>query len=340
MDMVTGAAGHIGNVLVRELLAGGSNLRVLVLAGEDLASLKGLDVEVVKGDVCDTNALEEDFRGIDTVYHLAGIISIMPGYKNVLTRTNVLGTRNVIEACLKTGVRRLVYISSIHAIKEPPHGTTITEICPFDPLSVLGDYAKSKAQASCEVLKGIERGLEAVIVCPTGVIGPFDFRVSEMGRLILDFINRRLKASVKGAYDFVDVRDVAHGIVLAGQIGRNGETYILSGERITISCMMLILESITGIKAPSIEFPAWLARSIGVLATPYYRISKHKPLFTAYSIDVLKSNSQVSSAKAKTELGFTARSARESIVDTVNWFKEQAINGVEVNRMNGKYCHA
>lgn len=305
MITVTGATGHIGNVLVRELLAKGESIRVLVLPDEDRASIRGLNIEIVTGDICDVKSLEWAFQGADKVYHLASIISILPGKKKLLDFVNVTGTKNVIDVCLKTGVRRLVYVSSIHAVKEPPHDTVITETCPPDPLTVLGDYAKSKAQATCEVLSAVGKGLDAVIVCPTGVIGPYDFRISEMGQFILDFMNRKLRASVNGAYDFVDVRDVAHGIILAGEKGRTGETYILSGERITIPRLMSLLESITGVKAPVFRAPLWLARAIGVLATPYYSLKKTKPLFTAYSIDVLGSNSHVSSEKARQELGFT-----------------------------------
>lgn len=339
MITLTGATGHIGNVLVRELLSRGENVRVLILDNEDRTSLNGLNVETVTGDVCNKKSLEAAFRGADRVYHLAGIISILPGKKKLLNLVNVNGTKNVIDVCLKTGIRRLVYVSSIHAVKEPPHGTIITETCPPDPLSVLGDYAKSKALATCEVLNAVKAGLDAVIVCPTGVIGPYDFRVSEMGQLILDFMNRKLKASVNGAYDFVDVRDVAKGIILAGENGRSGETYILSGEQIKISCLMSLLESVTGIKAPGFVAPLWLARVIGVMATPYYRLKKTKPLFTAYSIDVLASNSLVSSEKARKELGFTTRLLKESLEDAVNWFRENKIRDQSTG-IKSKLCTA
>jgi dihydroflavonol-4-reductase len=131
-----------------------------------------------------------------------------------------------------------------------------------------------------------------------------------------------MKICVGGAYDFVDVRDVAEGHILAGQKGRTGEGYILSGERISIPKLFSLLENITGIKAPGFQVPSWLARTAGILATPYYLLSKTKPLFTAYSIDVLNSNSLVSSEKARRELGFSARSIRDSVTDAITWFKE------------------
>jgi dihydroflavonol-4-reductase len=320
--VVTGAAGHIGNVLVRELLSRGESVRAVIPPFEDAVSLAGLKVEMVEGDVLEINSLKQAFEGSDVVYHLAGIVSISPGMSKLLYRVNVEGTRNVVEACLKTAVRRLVYTSSIHAIKEPPHGTVVDETFPFDPDNVLGDYAKSKAQASLEILKGVDRGLDAVIVCPTGVIGPYDYKISEMGQVIIDFVKRRLKSYIAGAYDLVDVRDVAMGIILACEKGNSGESYILSGAQITIPDLLLMLEELTGVKAPTVKAPTWLVRLAGIFAPLYYRLTKAKPLFTAYSADVLASNSVISSEKARRELGYSARPTRESLEDAVRWLRE------------------
>jgi len=237
-------------------------------------------------------------------------------------QVNVEGARNVVEACLSTGVKRFIYASSIHAIAEPPHGTTIDETLPFDPNRTIGDYGRSKALAAREVLKGIRKGLNAVIVCPTGVIGPYDYKVSEMGQLIINFLKTKLKAYVAGSYDFVDVRDVARGHILACKKGEAGQTYILSGERITVAELLSTLKEITGVKAPSLKMPRRLARAVGILASPYYWLTKTRPLFTAYSIDVLASNSLVSSEKARRELGYSSRPVKESIQNAIEWFKE------------------
>ena len=322
MIVVTGATGHIGNVLVRELLSRGESVRAVVPPFEDTVPLDGLAVEMVEGDVLKIDSLMQAFKGSDVVYHLAGIISILPGKSELLYQVNVTGTRNVVEACLKTGVRRFVYTSSIHAVREPPHGTVIDETLPYDPDNVLGDYAKSKAQATLEVLKGINRGLNGVIVCPTGVIGPHDYKISEMGQLVIDFIKGKLKVYVNGAYDFVDVRDVAMGLILACEKGRTGESYILSGEQITVRDLLLMLEEITGVEVTSFKVPIWLAKTVGKIAPLYYRLTKTKPRFTTYSIDVLTSNSLVSHEKASRELGYSPRSTRESIADAVHWFRE------------------
>jgi len=328
MVVVTGATGHIGNVLVRELSARNEKIKAVIPFGEDTTAIKDLDLEIVRGDVRDIELLKQAIEGANIVYHLAGIISILPGKRWLLQEVNVKGTRNVVEACLKSRVKRLVYVSSIHAIKEPPRGTVIDETQPFDPSSVLGDYAKSKAQATLEVLEGVRKGLDAVIVCPTGVIGPYDFKGSDMGQLILSYIHNKMKACIDGAYDFVDVRDVAKGIVLAAEKGKKGQSYILSGERISVPGLFSMLEKITGIRAPKFKVPCQLARVIGIVATPYYLLTKSKPLITKDSIDVLASNSYISSQKAKHELGYTSRPIWESLVDSVTWFKQGILKSI------------
>src|SRR4030043_2454459 len=237
--LVTGATGHIGNVLIPELIARKKMVRALVMPNDDCRPLTGLEVEIVRGDVTDLKTLKSAFAGADTVFHLAGIVTIMPGMKNLLERVNVEGTRNVAEACRTSGVRRLVYIYSVRAFAEPPHGTVIDESQPFDPDRVLGDYARSKARATLLLLEEVRKGgLNAVICCPTGVIGPWDFGISNVGQLIMDFASGHLRSYVSGAYDFVDVRDVARGLILAAERGQTGRHYILSGEQVQVPELM------------------------------------------------------------------------------------------------------
>jgi dihydroflavonol-4-reductase len=326
MIVVTGATGHIGNVLVRELIASGQTVRALVMPNDDCRPLSNLKVDIGRGDVTDLKSLESVFSGADIVFHLAGIVTIMPGMKKVLERVNVGGVSNVAEACRACGVRRLVYTSSVHAIAEPPHGTVIDETQPFDADRVLGDYARSKARATLLLLEEVRKGkLDAVICCPTGVIGPWDYSISNIGQLILDFASGHLKSYVRGAYDFVDVRDVANGLILAAEKGQTGQHYILSGAQVQVPGLMKELERNIGRPAPTYEIPSALARAAGVLASVYYRLVRRRPVFTAYSIDVLRSNSQVSSARARQELGFTTRPWQESIRDHVEWFRTEGM---------------
>jgi len=325
MEMVTGSAGFIGNVLVRELLARGRKVRALIRSASDNSSLEGLRVEKAVGDIHDIDSLIKAFRGIDTVYHLAGKISIMPGDRALIRRINLGGTKNVIDACLKCGVRRLVYTSSIHALKEPPMGTVIDEDMPFDPHSSRGEYDRSKALASLEVGKAAKDGLDSIIVCPTGVMGPYDFRISSITQTFIDFARGGMSLTLDGAYDFVDVRDVAAGHIQAAEKGRTGENYLLSGQRTTMDEMMSILEEVSGAPKPRFKVPAWLVKTAGLFTPIYYRLANKAPRFTTYSISTLQSNSFISHKKASRELGYSPRPIEESIKDTFKWLRENRI---------------
>ncbi len=325
MIVITGATGHLGNVLVRKLVSQNKKVRALILPGEDIASLKGLEIEKVEGDVRFPDSLRKAFGGADIVYHCAGMISILPGQQKQLYQVNVIGTRNVVNMCLETKVKRLVYTSSIHALSEPEPGIVFNESREFNPENVLGEYSKSKALGTLEVLKGVEEGLDAVILCPSGIIGPYDYRVSEMGKLIVDFVKGKVKVYIDGAYDFVDVRDVVEGLILACEKGKKGDCYILSGQQISVRQLLKFLEEISGIKAPSFKIPQSLARAAGFFNVLYCNLIKIKPLFTPFSIDVLASNSLVSCQKAQDELCYSPRSIYESIKDSVQWFKQKGI---------------
>lgn len=321
MFAVTGATGHIGNVLVRELLRRGEKVRVL-LHSKNTQSIDGLEVEKVRCDVRDFNSLVKAFKGSDIVFHIAGTISLLHGHRELIHQVNVVGTQNVVNACLELGIKRLVYTSSIHAILEPPPGVVIDETLPFDPYQALGDYGSSKTKACLEVLRGVGKGLDAVIVFPTGLVGPYDFKPSRMGQFLLDFAKKKLIASIDGAYDFVDVRDVALGHILACEKGRVGEGYILSGERITIKELIVLLEEVTGVRAPRFKIPISLAKIITLFTPLYYNITGREPRLTRYAILTLISNSFISNKKARCELGYSPRPIRESIKDAFEWFKE------------------
>jgi dihydroflavonol-4-reductase len=322
MILVTGATGHIGNVLIRQLLDKGEKVRALIWKDEDTTPIRDLKVERIEGDVLDLSSLEAAFKGVDTVYHLAGIISIMPGNNPFVWNVNVQGTRNVLQMARQAGIRRLVYTSSIHAIARAPHGVQIDETLPYDMNNPYGAYDRSKAEASLDVQMASRDGLDAVIVCPTGVIGPYDFRRSEIGNVILDAARRKTALYVDGAYDFVDVRDVADGLIKASEYGRSGESYILSGQKISVRYLLETVREVTGYAFPKIRIPFNLAEATSRFMPAYYNWRKTKPKFTPYSLEVLQSNSDISYAKAASELGYKPRPIYASITDTVRWFLE------------------
>jgi dihydroflavonol-4-reductase len=322
MILITGATGHIGNILARKLLARGEKIRALILPCEDCTSVNDLNLELIEGDVLDLPSLRKAFQGARIVYHLAGIISIMPGKNPAVKQVNVQGTRNVIRAAHEAGVKRLVYASSIHALFRSPLGTIIDENTPFDPEHAISAYDKSKAEASLLVMDAAFLGMNTVIVCPTGVIGPYDFRGSEMGQLILDAMQSRLQFCVDGSYDFVDVRDVAEGLILACEKGRRGESYILSGEQLDVERLMILVHQASGIQKKLIKIPMTFARIAALFAPLYYQLSRSKPRLTPYALATVTSNSNISNFKAQQELGYKPRPLSESIADTVQWFRK------------------
>lgn len=323
MILVTGAAGHLGNTLVRRLLAQGRQVKAMIVPGEDLRSLAGLSVQQVPADVLDPRALREAFRGVDILFHLAGLISIDPGRSEALRRVNVAGTWNVARAAREAGVRRLVYVSSIHALARPPRGRQIDESVPFDPHSAEGEYDQTKAEASLIIQQECARGLEAVIVCPTGIIGPFDFRGSQMGRLLRSWLRPGLHFLVDGSFDFADVRDVARGLVLASQRGRSGQTYILGGHRVSIPELHRLVAQAGGPTGTTLTLPRPVAMAVAPLAGLLGRLSGRSPRFTSYSLRTLGSNADISHARAKAELGYRPRSLQRTVADTVAWWRAQ-----------------
>ena len=322
MILVTGGAGHLGNVLVRALIEKGEKVRVLVLPGEDVSSLEGLDFETVEGNILDPVQLRKAVEGVDLVYHMAALVAITSDKYELMYKVNVEGTRNVIEACREMGVRRLVYTSSIHALGRAEGVTTIDETIAFDQVNPSGAYDRTKAIASALVQEAAKSGLDAVIVLPTGVIGPSDFRRSEMGEMLLAWMQKKPSISTDGAYDFVDVRDVAEGHILAASLGRSGEAYLLSGSQVTVSEYRQMVQEAAGIHSHEIRLPGWFVKRIAPLAEFYYKISRTRPRITKYAIETLQSNSRVTCIKAETELGYRRRPLRETVGDTVQWWRE------------------
>lgn len=323
MIVVTGATGHVGNVLVRSLVArGAKDVRALVGPSGRIDSLAGLDVRTSAADVRDYQSLLRAFRGAEIVYHTAGIVSIAGRGSERLRLTNVEGTRNVLAACREAGVGRLLYTSSVHALVEPPPGVCLDEGSPVDPAGVRGPYARTKAEATLLVLAAAHEGLDAVVTFPPGIIGPYDFRLSYTGRFLRDCARGRLKVYVDGAYNFVDVRDVAQGLIAAAEKGRPGEGYVLCGHTISIADLIHTIEAISGVRGPRWRFPFGLTRSVSVLMPAYYWIRREQPLFTTYSLDVIASNCLMSSEKARQELGFHPRPLHETLKDTIDWYAQ------------------
>ena len=318
---VTGATGHIGNVLVKELYNAGYDVTALVLPNDDISIIEPY-VNVLYGDVLNYDFLCENVSNFDIVFHLAGIVEIGTGKKRKLFKINVGGTNNILKVCQKNKLKKLVYISSVHAIEEAPHGEKIYEPKGFDPKLVRGHYAKSKAIASNLILNQTDNNLETIIVCPSGVIGPYDYKLSNTGQLFIDYLMGRLTAYIKGSYNFVDVRDVVSGIIKASKIGKDKDIFILSGHDIKVKELLDAISEITGHKKVKFKLQYWFIFIMSYFAEIYYRMMKQKPLFTHYSLKVLKSNHNFDNTKTKETLDFNIRPIRETINDTLDFAKQ------------------
>ena len=319
--IVTGGTGHIGNVLIKKLLKNNYKVTAILLPNEDITPLKGLDINIVYGDVCDRKFIFETLKGDITVFHLAGIINIGTTNIEKVYQVNVEGTKNVVDACVENKVNKLIYTSSVHII-EPVKNKVLTEPEVFDDNKIIGDYAKTKCIATKYVMESCNRGLNAIVVYPSGVIGPCDYKISELGQVIIDYINNKLFAYVKGGYNFVDVRDVANGIIKAAEKGKGKNGYILSGYTITLKELFTILNKKIGKKTFPTKIALWFAKMFAKLSDYYYKIRNKKPVFSSYSLYTLNSNSNFSCEKAKQELGYTIRTTEQSIFDAIDWFKK------------------
>ncbi len=324
---VTGATGHIGNVLVKELYSRGNVVTSLALPKDDTEMIEPY-CEIIRGNVLDYDFLEEHIKGYDVVFHLAGIVEIGTGKRKRIFKVNVGGTENVLKACQKNKIKRLVYTSSVHAFEELPKGEIMVEPIMFDPKRVKGNYAKSKATASNLIMNQADDSLETVIVCPSGVIGPFDYQLSNTGQIFIDYLMGRLTAYIKGSYNFVDVRDLADGIISAATIGRNKEVYLLSGQNISVKELLDIISEYTGQKKVKTKLWYFFILCMSPFAELYYKILKQKPLFTHYSVKVLNSNHLFNNEKAARELGFKNRELKETIVDSLEFAKDHYLEKI------------
>ena len=317
--VVTGASGHVGANLVRALIERRRSCRAIVR--QDQRALEGLDVERVHADVLEGHSLTRAFQGADVVYHLAARISIVGDERGRVYETNVIGTRNVVRACLQCGVKRLVHFSSIHAFSQNPMNAPLDESRPPVAGPKALAYDRSKALGEAEVRAGIESGLDAVIVNPTAVLGPYDFKPSPMGQVLIDLYRRKLSVLVEGGFNWVDVRDVVQGAMAAEAKGRTGENYLLSGQWLSIHELAQVVQDVTGAKPWSWVCPTWLARIVAPFAETQAVLLGKRPLFTRESLAALRGAQNISRKKAEEELGYAARPIVETIRDTFDWLK-------------------
>ena len=318
---VTGATGHVGANLVRTLVENNHQVRAIVHNG-NRRGLDGVGCEFVDGELGDAASLARAFAGCERVFHLAARISIVPGDEAEVHAVNVTGTRNVVDACLTANVKRLIHFSSIHALSPEPHDVAIDETRALTTSPRMPPYDRSKADAEREINAGLERGLDAIVVNPTAILGPYDYGPSAMGRVLLDLYHRKLPALVEGGFDWVDVRDVVSGALAAADRAPKGARYLLSGARKTVPELAALAQQITGVRAPRIVSPMWLARVGAPFATVAARVAGKQPLYTRHSLHALRNHQLVSHDKATRELGYAPRPLVETLTAAYDWFRQ------------------
>ena len=321
--LVTGATGYLGTVLVRTLYESGYKVISLVVPGDDAGYVSQYSY-VRYADVCDVGALEREIAGVDIVIHLAGIIDITARNQTLIKQVNIDGTRNVAEICRKYNIKML-YCSSVHVLPCLPNNEAITENCIIDPKKVSGTYSKTKAEATKIVLELTKKGLDAIVIFPSGVIGPYERRVSNIGQLIIDFLCGSLTAYLDGKYNFVDVRDVAKGVCGIIENWNSGEGYILSGHEITIERMLTEVAKVGDKKMLRTKLPYWFVLGTSYLSELYYFLLRKKPLYTHYSIRTLHSNCNFSNQKSRDAFDFKVRPVEESLSDMTHWIMEHFV---------------
>lgn len=318
--IVTGANGHLGNTIIRILKNIGKNVRGLILPCDHIECEE--KVQYIQGDIRDKSSIERLFKQTNNkeviVIHTAGIIDISNEVSNVMYDVNVNGTKNIVEICQEYKVKKLVYVSSVHAIPEVNKMQVLNEVKNFSPDKVIGGYAKTKAEATQVVLDAVKKGLNAVIVHPSGIIGPYDTSNNHIVQMIKDYVMGKFLACVRGGYDFVDVRDVAKGCIDAGEKGSSGECYILSNRHYEIKDILNMVKHIYGGKK-LLVLPIWMVRAIVPFIEWYAKYKKKRPLYTKYSLYTLTSNDKFSHDKATRELGYNPRDLYQTICDTVTW---------------------
>lgn len=316
--VITGASGFLGAHLARTLKDRGVEVRAADRSRGP--ALDDVDVEFVEIDVLDPASLRAAFEGQDRVFHLAAIISIVGDPTGEVWRVNVHGPRNAATVAFECGVGRFVHCSSVHSFDLERCGPSLDESGPPTTHPDAPAYDRSKRAGEEAVRLVVQKGLDAVVVNPTGIIGPDDRGPSRMGETVLQFMTRKIPVGITGQFDFVDVRDVVEGLIAAGDRGRTGENYLLSGSRLSIRELGMLVERYSGVPVPPLSIPLRLVTPLAPLVMQIEQRTK-KPIFTPDALHALKYSPVVSHYRAATDLGYRSRPIHETVRDTVAWFE-------------------
>jgi dihydroflavonol-4-reductase len=319
--LVTGGTGFIGANVARELVAAGATVRVLARPGGDRRALAGVPVEFVEGDILDPASVRRAVTGVQTVYHVAADYRLWAPDPRVLYRTNVDGTRTVLEAAGEAGVGRIVHTSSVGALGIPKDGRPGTEDTPVSLADMVGDYKRSKFLGEQVALELAGRGLPVVVVNPSAPVGPWDVKPTPTGQMIVDFMRGRMVAIVDTGLNIVHVRDVARGHLLAAERGKPGARYILGARDLALAEIFGILAELTGRRPPRVHVPYALAWFGAACCEGLARLTRRPPLVPLTAVRMARKRMYFSPARAVRELGLPQTDVRLALSDAVAWFE-------------------
>ncbi len=322
LAFVTGATGFLGSHVARVLAEQGADLRLLVRSSSNLRNLEGLKAETATGDLRDARSLERAIAGCDAVFHVAADYRLWVQDPEEMYRSNVEGTRAILEAARKNGVRRLVYTSSVATVGFTSNGRPADEDSPVSLADMIGHYKRSKFMAEQIAMDAGRSGLHVVTVNPTTPIGEQDVKPTPTGRIVVDFLKRKFPAYVETGLNLVDVRQCALGHVAALEKGRPGERYILGGENLTLKQILDKLGEITGLPSPKIKLPYVFAFATGVVDEAITgRLLHREPRATVDTVRMGKKKMFASSAKAERELEWKIVPVDDALRRAVEWFR-------------------
>jgi len=318
---VTGATGFIGASIVRELLKDGREVRALVRAGSDTSNLAGLDVEFQRGDLRDHASLLQGLKGCDVLYHAAADYRLWTRDPSEMYRVNVDGTVAILGAALENGLSRVVYTSSVGTLGNPGDGRPGTETTPVTLTDMVGHYKKSKFLAELEAEKFVSKGLPLVIVNPSTPVGPLDIKPTPTGKIIFDFLNRKMPAYLDTGLNIIAVEDCARGHIMAERKGRIGEKYILGNTNLTLRDIFGLLEEITGLSAPRIRLPYTPILLAAYVNEGIARLTGKEPLIPLAGVQMAAKFMYFDSSRAVQELGLPQSAPKDALQRAVDWFR-------------------
>jgi len=319
--LVTGGTGFVGANVVRELLAQGRAVRVLARPGSDRRAIAGLGVEIVEGDLLDPASLRRAVKGVNSVFHVAADYRLWARHPEELHRVNVGGTRAVLEAAGEAGVSRVVYTSTVGALGIPGDGTPGTEATPVSLRDMVGPYKASKFLAEQVALGFAHQGLPVVVVNPSAPVGPWDVKPTPTGRMVVDFLEGKMVATLDTGLNLVHVRDVARGHLLAAERGKIGEKYILGNRNLSLAEIGALLSEIAGIRPPRVRIPYWVAWSAALSMEAVARVTGAPPRVPLTAVRMAKKRMYFDPAKAVRELGLPQTDVRDALRDAAEWFR-------------------